>query len=107
MVAVYTMQWLTKLGLSARTVGGDTTISSQIRQLDLNMMTKPPAVRHEDGLTPIQCLQKRMTILQPSEWGGDLELRLLAIGIQRELHQIVLIVAMQGGFLVSHHPCQK
>ena len=43
-----------------------------------------------------------MTILQPSEWGGDLELRLLAIGIQRDI-----ILVTSDGFdsrLVSHHP---
>jgi len=54
----------TKLGLLAR---GNTTIGSQLRQLALNMMTKHPAVCLEDGLTPIQWLQKRMTILQSSE----------------------------------------
>jgi len=46
---------------------GDTIISSQLHQLALNMMTKHPAVHLEDGLIPIQWLQKRMTILQPSE----------------------------------------
>lgn len=29
--------------------------------------------------------QKKLCILQPSEWGGDLEARLLAIGIGREI----------------------
>ena len=48
-------------------------------------MARHPAVLTEDGLTAIQWLQKKMTVLDPAEWGGDLELCLLALGIQRDI----------------------
>ena len=44
-----------------------------------------PAVRLEDGLSTTQWLQKKQTILDPAEWGGDLELCLLAIGLKRNI----------------------
>ena len=69
-------------GFISKSSRGDVNISRQLRQLALNMMRKYPAICTEDGLTVAQWLQKKMTILQSSEWGGDLELRLLAIGIQ-------------------------
>ena len=69
------------------------------------MMTKQPAVRVEDGLTAVQWLQKKMTILQPSEWGGDLELRLLAIGIQRDI-AVVTLDSFDSCY-VRRFPCQS
>jgi len=91
-------------GFISKNSRGDATISSQLRQLALNMMTKHPAVHVEDGLTTVQWLQKKMTILEPSEWGGDLELRLLAIGIQRDI-----VVVTSDSFdccYARRFPCQ-
>ena len=52
--------------------------------LALTVMQKSPGVRIEDGLSQHQCEQKKLCILQPSEWGGESEVRLLVIGIGRE-----------------------
>ena len=65
-------------GFISKNSRGDTTISSQLRQLAVNMMAKHPAVR------PLTNTMENDN-LQPSEWGGDLELQLLAIGIQRDI----------------------
>jgi len=51
-------------------------------------MQQHPGVRVEDGLSQHQWEQKKSIILQPTEWGGDLELRLLAIAIKREVFVI-------------------
>ena len=49
------------------------------------MMWKYPDVQKESGLIVIQWLQKRQDIVETNTWGGDTELRLLAIGIQRDI----------------------
>jgi len=60
--------------------------------LALIIMQKYPDVRIEEGLSQPQWEKKKMAILQSSEWGGDLEIRLLAIGIGREI-----VVLMKSG----------
>ena len=64
---------------------GDTSIAIQLRTLALICMQKYPGVRLEDGTTPQQWEQKKLRILHQGEWGGDLEVRLLAIGLSREI----------------------
>ena len=61
-----------------------------MRQPAVSMMVKYPDVRAEDGLTITQWLQKKIVVQDPTEWGGDLELCLLAIGLKRN---IVVITA--------------
>jgi len=64
---------------------GDTFVAQQLRVLALNCMQKYPAVRLEEGLSVLQWEKKKISILLPNEWGGDLEVRLLAIAIGREI----------------------
>ena len=64
---------------------GDTSIVIQLRTVALICMQKYPGVRLEDGMTPQQWEQKKLRILHQGEWGGDLEVRLLAIGLSREI----------------------
>ena len=59
------------------------------------IMHKYPDVRLEDGISQYQWEQKKLHIIQPYEWGGDLELRLLAIGIGKE---IVVITGFDNKF---------
>ena len=63
---------------------GDNFVGKQLRMLALTVMQKSPGVRTEDGLSQRQWEQKKLYILQPSEWGGESEVRLLVIGIGRE-----------------------
>ena len=46
-------------------------------------MTDYPAIQLEDGLSVIQWLETKQGVLDPTEWAGDLEIRLLAIGLKR------------------------
>ena len=80
-------------GFISKSSRGDKNISGQLRQLAVSMMVKYPDIRAEDGLTITQWLQKKIVVLDPAEWGGDLELRLLAIGLKRD---IVVIIASDG-----------
>ena len=48
-------------------------------------MWKYPGVCKESGLTVVQWLQKCQEIPLTTTWGGDIELRLLAIGMQRDI----------------------
>jgi len=67
----------------------------QLRMLALTTMQKHPGVRLEDGLSQHQWEQKKLSILKSSEWGGDLEIRLLAIAIGRD---IVVITGTEDEF---------
>jgi len=65
-------------------------------------MGKYPHIRMEDELSVIQWLEKRQTILDPSEWGGDLELCLLAIGLKQD---IAVITSMKSIY-ARRYPCE-
>ena len=69
------------------------------------MMVKYPDLHAEDGLTITQWLQKKIVVLDPAEWGGDLKLRLLAIRLKRD---IVVITASDGCnyCYARRFPCQ-
>ena len=56
------------------------------------MMNEHPTVRLEEGLSVLQWIKKKQNILNSAEWGGDLEVRLLAIGLQRDI-----VVITSGG----------
>lgn len=92
-------------GLINKCSRGDRNISGSLHQLTLNMMISYPEVRAEDGLTKIQWLQKKMTVLDSAEWGGDLEVRLLAIGMKRDI--VVITTASNGcSCYARKFPCQ-
>ena len=73
---------------------GDDKISSHLRNLALRMMWEHPDVRTEVGMSPLQWFTKRGDILCHDSWGGDLDIRLLAIGLQRE---IVVLTTLRDG----------
>ena len=56
-------------------------------------MKKHPDIRMEDNMPVTSWSQKQQDILDPNNWGGDLEVRLLAIGLHRN---IVVITASNG-----------
>ena len=70
-------------------------------------MSKYPSVRLENGLSNLQLIQKKLDICKPGTWSGDLEVRLLAIGLQRDV--VVVTTATNGSLpllvsiLPSHH----
>jgi len=81
------------------------TISLQLRKVAVDTMSKYPSVQLEDGLLSYsQWIQKKIDILKPNTWGGDLELRLLAIGLQRDI--AVVTAATNGSTFGCLYPSQ-
>ena len=68
------------------------------------MMINHPKVCAEYGFTKVQWLQRKITILDPSEWDGDLELCLMAIGIKQDI--VVITVSDNCGCYGRKFPCQ-
>lgn len=91
-------------GFINRSSRGEKIVSEVLRQIVLKMMAEYPAVRLEDGLSTAQWLQRKLKILDPAQWGGDLEVRLLAIGLKRDI--VVLTVAQDGSTYSRRFPCQ-
>ena len=66
-------------------------------------MQKYPDVYIEDGTTQLQWEGKKIRIFQSTEWGGDLKVCLLAIGIGRD----IVVVTGSGDTFTSAQkfPC--
>ena len=77
---------------------GDNSIASQLRILALICIQKYPGVCLEDGMTLQQWEQKKLQILHQGEWGGALEVRLLAIGLSRE---IIVVTGSRNKFMFA------
>jgi len=69
----------------------DRVTSNLLRQLFCKMMDEHPNVCMEDGLSYLQWLERKQSVMNPSKWGGDLELRLLAIGLKRDIVVITMV----------------
>ena len=48
-------------------------------------MSEYPTVSLENGLSSAQWLERKQVILDACKWGGDLEARLLTIGLKETL----------------------
>ena len=79
-------------------------ISNVLRQIVLKMMAEYPGVLLEDGLSTAQWLQRKLKTLDPSQWGGYLEVRVLAIGLKRDI--MVLTAAQDGSTYACRFPSQ-
>jgi len=77
-------------GLVPQISQGEEYISQQLRKVAFSTMLNHADVCKESGLLVRQWKQKRQNIVKSGTWGGDTELRLLAIDIQWD---IVVIIA--------------
>ena len=89
-------------GFIDRDCRGDIVVAKQLRVLALNCMHQYPAVHLEDGIDVIQWEKKKIRILQPNEWGGDLEVRLLAIAIGQD---VIVITGSHDFKYARKFPC--
>lgn len=64
---------------------GDEVVSRHLRRLTLLTMLNYPAVQLESNLSKQAWLNKQQQVLNNNEWGGDVELRLMAIGLKRSI----------------------
>ena len=60
---------------------GRADTSFQLRLLAVEMMIQYPEVRDEKGLSLEQWEERKIKTLDPAFWGGEVETRLLAIGL--------------------------
>ena len=67
-------------------------------------MLNYPAVQSEGFTSQGEWIEKQQTILQNSEWEGDLELRLMAIGLKREI--TVITDSTVGNTFARQYPRQ-
>ena len=65
------------------------------------MMNEHPCVRLE-GLSLQQWLEKKQHVVDPTEWGGDMEVWLLAIALHRD---IIVITANSDGSYARRFSC--
>ena len=79
-------------------------IGGHLRQMVVKAMSDYPAVRLEDGLSTTQWLKRQQPIVNPAEWGGNLEVRLLAIGLKRDI--VVLTDASNSATYTRRFPCR-
>ena len=85
-------------GFITKTSCGDKVVSNNLRQLTYKMMIEHPNVRLEEGMSVIQWLEKKQCVMDPAEWGGDMEVRLLAIG----LHRDIVVTQRYCGYYCQH-----
>ena len=91
-------------GFISRSSQASENISLYLRKVVVDTMSKHPSVRQEIGMSNLQWLHKQLEILKPSSWGGDLEVRLLAIGLQRDV--VVVTATTNGSTFARKYPSQ-
>ena len=67
-------------------------------------MYKHPSVRLEGNLSKLEWLKRKQEILGPDRWGGDLEIRLLAIGLHRNI--VVITALSDDSTFARRYPSQ-
>ena len=72
-------------GLITASSTGNEEISRHLRRLVLLTMLNYPAVRLEAIMSQEEWLQKQKEIVIPTNWGGDLDVRLMAIGLKKNI----------------------
>jgi len=85
-------------GLVSQLSRGEEYKSQQLRRVALSTMLNHDGVRKESGLSAQQWKLKRQEIVKSGTWGGDTELRLLAIGIKWD----IIVITLRPIMIVLH-----
>ena len=64
---------------------GDELVSRHLRNLVFLTMLTYSNIRLETSMSTTEWLEKQKRVLMPREWGGDFELRLMAISLKRDI----------------------
>ena len=91
-------------GFISSTSQGNESVSQQLRKLAVSIMQKYPDVCLEDNLPLTSWSKKQQDILDPNNWGGDLEVRLLTIGLHRDVVVITASNAITFARKLSSQP---
>ena len=90
-------------GLIPSSSSGDETVCRHLRHLTFLTMLNYPAIQSEGFFSQGEWMEKQQTILQDNEWGGDVEIRLMAIGLKKE---VTVITDSVGDAFARKYPCQ-
>ena len=91
-------------GLITSSSTGDEVVSNHLRRLTLLAMLNYPAIQLECSLSDKDWKAKQQQVLTTSEWGGDIELRLMAVGLKRDI--LVITDSSVGSVFARKFPSQ-
>ena len=91
-------------GLIASSSTGDEVVSNHLRRLTLLTMLNYPAIQLECSLSDQDWQAKQQHVLTTSEWSGDIELRLMAIGLKKDI--LVITDSSVGNAFARKFPHQ-
>jgi len=91
-------------GLIAGSSTGDEVVSNHLRRLTLLTMLNYPAIQLECSLSDQDRQAKQQHVLTNSEWGGDIELQLMVIGLKKDI--LVITDSSVGNVFVCKFPHQ-
>ena len=72
-------------GLIPYSSDSDKAVCMPLRQLAFLTMLNYPIIQSEGSFSPADWTKKQQRVLQDNEWGGDLEIQLMAIGLKKEV----------------------
>ena len=72
-------------GLIPSSIDGDEEVCRHLRHLAFLTMLNYPTIQSEGSLSQADWMNKQQRVLQNNKWGGDLEIRLMAIGLKKEV----------------------
>lgn len=91
-------------GLITSSSTGDEVVSNHLRRLTLLTMLNYPAIQVECSLSDQDWQAKQQQVLATSQWGGDIELRLMAVGLKRDI--LVITDSRVGNVFARIFPYQ-
>ena len=92
-------------GLIPPSSDGDKAVCRHLRHLAFLTMLNYPTIQSEGSLSPVDWTNKQQRVLQDNEWGGDVEIRLMAIGLKKEV--IVITDSTIGNVFARKYPYLK
>ena len=84
-------------GLIPQASRGERAASTRLRQLVRTVMDRHPQIRQEDGMSEASWEEKKEIVTRPASWGGDVELRLMAVGLKRD----ILLLCLERGSVTT------
>jgi len=89
-------------GLITSSSTGDEAVSNHLKRLTLLAMLNYPAIQLECSLYDQNWQTKQQQVIATSEWGGDIELRLMVVGLKRDI--LVITDSCNGNVFALKFP---
>ena len=92
-------------GLIPSSSSGDEAVCRHLRHLTFLTMLNYPTIQAKGSLSQVDWMDKQQAVLQDNEWGGDLEIQLMAIGLKKEV--TVITESIVGNVFARKYPNQS